>query len=275
MPTVARGADDRRVELIEDGKQSLDRLARFEFVSLEGPRSTSSSGGASRRMRRTRRAEARDASFAPRARARRRSIAAASTANRAPSKRADASAVAVDIEGDARPCVRLRYQRQPMAVRRRGTLAIAPDEALFAASKRKRVPFDWVLAELDSLGPTTNPMFGCTAVYVGERIVFILRDRPSHAEDNGVWLATTREHHASLRSDLPSLRSIGVLGGGGETGWQILSASAESFEEEVLRACAMVLRKDPRIGKIPKPKNPRSPSKTKSRERSKTKRERA
>lgn len=141
---------------------------------------------------------------------------------------------------------------------------VAPDEVLFARSKRKSVPFDWVLAELDSLGPTTNPMFGCTAVYVGEKIVFILRDRPSHAEDNGVWLATTRDHHASLRSDLPSLRSIGVLGGGGETGWQILPASEESFEDEVLRACAMVLREDPRIGKIPKRKKPRSPGKTKT-----------
>ncbi len=141
---------------------------------------------------------------------------------------------------------------------------VAPDEVLFARSKRKSVPFDWVLTELDSLDPTTNPMFGCTAVYVGEKIVFILRDRPSHAEDNGVWLATTRDHHASLRSDLPSLRSIGVLGGGGETGWQILPASEESFEDEVLRACAMVLREDPRIGKIPKRKKPRSPGKTKT-----------
>ena len=154
-----------------------------------------------------------------------------------------------------------------MAVRRRRMLAVAPDEGLFATAKRKAVPFDWVLAELDSLGPTTNPMFGCTAVYVDEKIVFVLRDRPSHAEDNGVWVATTREHHSSLRRDLPSLRSIGVLGGGGETGWQILPANEESFEEEVLRACAMVLRADPRIGKIPKPKKPRSPGAQKTKKR--------
>jgi hypothetical protein len=142
-----------------------------------------------------------------------------------------------------------------MAARRR---KVAPDEALFAR-KKKKVPFDWVLAELESLEPTTNPMFGCTAVYVEEKIVFILRDRPTHPEDNGVWLATTREHHASLRKDLPSLRRIGVLAGGAETGWQILPANEESFEDEVLEACALVLRGDRRIGKIPKPKKPRGP----------------
>src|SRR4051812_4648441 len=69
-----------------------------------------------------------------------------------------------------------------MAVRRRRKLVVSPDEVLFATAKRKSVPFDWVLAELDALGPTTNPMFGCTAVYVDEKIVFILRDRPSHAD---------------------------------------------------------------------------------------------
>lgn len=144
-----------------------------------------------------------------------------------------------------------------MATRRR-TRTKAPDEALFAPASKKKIPFDWVLSELESLGPTTNPMFGCTAIYVDEKIVFILRERPNNSEDNGVWLATTREHHASLRKELPSLRSIGVLGGGGETGWQILPASESDFEDEVLRACAMVLREDPRIGKIPKPKKPRA-----------------
>lgn len=152
---------------------------------------------------------------------------------------------------------------------RRRTRPRAPDEALFATASKKKLPFDWVLGELESLGPTTNPMFGCTAIYVDEKIVFILRERPTRPEDNGVWLATTREHHASLRKELPSLRSIGVLGGGGETGWQILPAAGPDFEDEVLRACAMVLRGDARIGKIPKPKKPRSPRATREKKASK------
>jgi hypothetical protein len=43
---------------------------------------------------------------------------------------------------------------KPRAVRR-----VRPDpEALFAARKRpKKLPFDFVLAELEELGPTTRP----------------------------------------------------------------------------------------------------------------------
>ncbi len=134
-----------------------------------------------------------------------------------------------------------------------------PDEALFAAARSKPVPFDFVLAELDAVGPTTRPLFGCTAVYVDDKIVFALRDRPSHPRDNGVWVATVREHHATLRAEMPSLRAIGVLAGGGETGWQILPADAATFEDEVLRACELVRARDPRIGKVPKPRKPRGP----------------
>ncbi len=118
------------------------------------------------------------------------------------------------------------------------------------AKVRARVPYDFVLDELDRLKPETRPMFGCTAVYVGEQIVFALREKAGEKRDNGVWIATTIEHHASLKKDLPSMRSIRVLGDG-VTGWQILPASGKNFEDEVLLACALVRKKDPRIGKIP------------------------
>jgi hypothetical protein len=125
-------------------------------------------------------------------------------------------------------------------------------DALFAPRKQpKRLPFDFVLAELEELGPVTRPMFGCHAVYVDEKIVFILRDKGDPREDDGVWVATTLEHHAALRRDLPSLRSITVLAGGGVTGWQVLPAEADDFEEGVLLACELVKRRDVRIGKVP------------------------
>ncbi len=93
-------------------------------------------------------------------------------------------------------------------------------------------------------------MFGCLAVYVGERIVFALRDKVDHPEDNGVWLATTREHHESLQKEFPAMRSIGVLGKD-VTGWQMLPADSGDFEEAALRACELVAAGDARIGKRP------------------------
>ena len=93
-------------------------------------------------------------------------------------------------------------------------------------------------------------MFGCTAIYVGEKIVLILRQRPTYERDNGVWLATTEEHHESLRKEFPNMRSIAVFEKP-VTGWQVLPVSAPDFEESALRACELVLAGDPRIGKIP------------------------
>src|SRR5207249_3808429 len=119
-------------------------------------------------------------------------------------------------------------------------------DQIFAIRKKKPIPFEFVLEELDSIAPWTRPMFGCTAVYVEEKIVFILRDKKNDS-DNGVWVATTKEHHASLRREFPSLRSIRVLGTG-ETGWQILPVDSDDFEASVLLACAMVRGGDPRIG---------------------------
>ena len=112
------------------------------------------------------------------------------------------------------------------------------------------VPHAFVLDALTPLAPATRPMFGCLAVYVGEKIVLILRDKPKEAADNGVWLCTTQEHHDSLRRDFPNMRSIQLL----EkkiTGWQVLPADAPDFEEAALLACELVLKKDPRIGKVP------------------------
>jgi hypothetical protein len=118
---------------------------------------------------------------------------------------------------------------------------------------KKTVPFDFVLSELEDLAPYTKPMFGCTSVYVGEKIVFILRQRGNPLPDDGVWLATTGEHHASLQKDFPSMRSLEIFGPG-PTGWQVLPVDAEDFEDSVLRACEMIRQGDPRIGKIPKPR---------------------
>lgn len=113
----------------------------------------------------------------------------------------------------------------------------------------KTPPYSFVLEELGDA--RVKPMFGAFAVYLGERIVFILRDRESSPRDNGVWIATTSEHHDSLSRQFPNMRSIELFEKMGPTGWQVLPADADDFEESVLRACALALGGDPRIGKVP------------------------
>ena len=119
------------------------------------------------------------------------------------------------------------------------------------AVKRKLVPHEFVLDALAPKSPETRPLFGCLAVYVGDKIVFALRDkRDETADDDGVWLATIVDHHKSLQRDFPNMRSIRVLGKD-VTGWQLLPADAPDFEEAAMRACEFVVVGDPRIGKVP------------------------
>lgn len=121
---------------------------------------------------------------------------------------------------------------------------------------RKRNPHEFVLEALTAVTIRTRPMFSCLAVYVGEKIVIALRDRPEHRDDNGVWLATSEDHHESLRLEFPNMRSIRVLGTA-VTRWQILPVDAPDFEESALRACELIVARDPRIGTVPKPRKPR------------------
>jgi len=120
----------------------------------------------------------------------------------------------------------------------------------------KQVPFPFVLELLEPLRPTVKPMFGLSAIYVGKKIVLILRDRDEHREDNGVWAATALEHLESLQREFPEMRSLGEFGGG-VTSWQVLPSASADFEASVMRMCELILRGDQRIGKIPKRKSKR------------------
>jgi hypothetical protein len=127
------------------------------------------------------------------------------------------------------------------------------DPATFAGKQRAVPPHEFVLDAIASLEPTTRPMFGCLAVYVEDRIMLILRDRKTLTEDNGVWLATTIQHHESLQTEFPRMRSVQLFGKE-VTDWQVIAADTPDFERSALRACALILAGDRRIGKVPKRK---------------------
>jgi hypothetical protein len=138
----------------------------------------------------------------------------------------------------------------PMAKSVRSGNSLSIDDIAFGVKRRKAVPHEFVLDALSAVSPETRSMFGCLALYVEDKIVLILRDKAGKSPDNGVWLATTKEHHESLRGEFPNMRSIRVLGKK-VTGWQILPADAPDFEEAALRACELIVARDPRIGKVP------------------------
>jgi hypothetical protein len=138
-----------------------------------------------------------------------------------------------------------------MAKPRRHAAFRPADERIFPVKKRKAVPYEFVLDAVAQLPVETRSMFGCLAVYVADKIVLILREREKGKTDNGVWLATTEEHHKSLRCEFPNMRSIQLFGKE-VTGWQVLPADAPDFEQAALHACELIVARDPRIGKVPK-----------------------
>jgi hypothetical protein len=129
---------------------------------------------------------------------------------------------------------------------------LPPAGTHFAVKQRKAIPHEFVLDAITALSPKTRTrsMFGCLAVYVEEKIVLILRDKRDKTADNGVWLATTEDHHNSLRAEFPNMRSIRVFGKN-VTGWQVLPVDAPDFEEPALHACELISARDSRIGKVP------------------------
>lgn len=116
--------------------------------------------------------------------------------------------------------------------------------------QRKAVPHRFVLDALAEVNPTTRAMFGALAVYVGETIVFILRDRSADPQANGVWLAVPIKFQESFLAEFPNTKPVHIMGKD-ISGWRLLAVNSEDFEERALHACELVVKRDPRIGKVP------------------------
>ena len=122
------------------------------------------------------------------------------------------------------------------------------------AKPRQKAPHGFVLEALMPLNPEVRRMFSGFAVYVGVHLVCMLRDSPKSPRDNGVWLVlseSTDPGDAGLRREFPSLRSIELLGNK-IVHWLLIPSDGPGFEMEALHACDLLLRHDPRLGRIPK-----------------------
>src|SRR5277367_360631 len=121
------------------------------------------------------------------------------------------------------------------------------------AKPKKRPPYPFVLEALAPLNPEVRRMFSGFAIYLGDRIVCMLRDHEKSPGDNGVWLVlseTTDPADPDLRREFPSIRSIGLLGDKIRH-WLLIPSDSPGFEMEALHACDLLLHRDPRLGRIP------------------------
>ena len=120
----------------------------------------------------------------------------------------------INVSGSMLRIRRINLKMGSMRKPRPNKASLPLDDRIFPVKQRKAIPYQFVLDALADLPTETRTMFGCLAVYLGDKIVFILRDRRDPPADNGVWLATTEEHHGSLAREFPSMRSIQLFGRG-------------------------------------------------------------
>ncbi len=122
------------------------------------------------------------------------------------------------------------------------------------AKPKQQPPYAFVLEALAPLEPEVRRMFSGFAVYIGDRIVCMLRDHLRSPQDNGLWLVlseTMQPADAQLRREFPSLRPIELLGD--KIGhWLLLPSNGPDFEKEALHTCDLLLRRDSRLGRVPK-----------------------
>lgn len=123
-----------------------------------------------------------------------------------------------------------------------------------SAKPKQKAPHGFVLEALMPLNPEVRRMFSGFAVYVGDLLVCMLRESPKSPRDNGVWLVlseATDPADRGLRDEFLSLRSIELLGN--KIGhWLLVPSDGPNFEAEAMHACELLLRHDPRLGRIPK-----------------------
>jgi hypothetical protein len=115
------------------------------------------------------------------------------------------------------------------------------------AKKSKKIAYDFVLDALSELGPTTRAMFGSTAVYLGERVLFILRKKGD--PDDGVWVAFDEHRAGDATAALPNLKPIQRLPN--VRSWRKLAENHPDFEEDALEACRLAGDLDGPLGKVP------------------------
>lgn len=100
----------------------------------------------------------------------------------------------------------------------------------------------WILEPLESDSSChRRRMFGCDAAYLHDKLYLVVADK---AEPwSGLLVCTSKEHHATLKAQLPALRPHPILGK-----WLYISQSNPLFEPTAKRLTEFALDRHPCLG---------------------------
>ncbi|MES2332532.1 MAG: hypothetical protein V4539_23195 [Bacteroidota bacterium] len=117
---------------------------------------------------------------------------------------------------------------------------------------KKQMPFDFILNYLPRK-IVVHPAIGMFYIYFDKKIVLIARQTAKNKQHNGLWIATNREDHASLKAEIPAITDF-VFDEGKEVDspWLLLKEDHDDFETAAGTVCELILNRDKRIGRVTK-----------------------
>src|SRR5882672_7061333 len=99
----------------------------------------------------------------------------------------------------------------------------------------KAIPYDFIL---DYLPPNVvvRPMFGMHYIYLDKKIMLILRNVNKNRDLNGIWIATSKEHHQSLENEIPAMTDF-ILDNGEmhDSDWRLIREEEDDFEAAAIK----------------------------------------
>ncbi len=114
-------------------------------------------------------------------------------------------------------------------------------------------PFDFIFDYLLPIEIEVKPFFGMFAIYANSKLLLLLRERANEPEKNGIWIATVGNGAESLKKELPG-SVILFERKSRKDEWLLIPPDDDAFESSAIRLCELIVHRDPRIGKIPKPR---------------------
>lgn len=141
-----------------------------------------------------------------------------------------------------------------MALKSSHPRAVLDHSGGMSRPSKPHIPHPFVLEALAPLDPEVQRIFSGFGIYSGDRLLLMLREHVKSPQDNGVWLVLSEDTDPadeSLRLDFPSIRPIQLLRNK-ISHWLLLPSDDADFEPSALRACDLLLRHDPRLGRIPR-----------------------
>jgi len=111
------------------------------------------------------------------------------------------------------------------------------------------IPYEFVLDYLPA-DVITKKMFGMYYIYWGKKIMLILRKRDNEPEMNGIWVATKKAHHQSLKETIPEFGPFSIEGDERFGNWLLIHNDVEDLEGAAIKVCELISHGDHRIGKV-------------------------